>query len=105
MITFSNIGYMGRLANQMFQFASTVGTARKRGYDVKFPIENFSSDTPDSYDGCKLLECFDIPDSYLTNRVTIDRSINYIYRENDFRYNQEVESIPDMIDLYGYFQN
>ena len=105
MITFSNIGHMGRLANQMFQFASTVGTARKRGYDVKFPIENFSSDTPDSYNGCKLLDCFDVPDSYLTDRDTIAKSINYIYRENDFRYNPEVEYIPDGIDLYGYFQN
>lgn len=105
MITFSNIGYMGRLANQMFQFASTVGTARKRGYDVKFPIENFRSDTPDSYEGCKLLECFDISDSYLTDKDAISKSINYIYRENDFRYNSEVESIPDNIDLYGYFQN
>jgi len=96
---------MGRLANQMFQFASTVGVARKRDYVVKFPIENFISDSPDSYDGCKLLECFDIPDSYLTDGNTIAKHINYIYRENDFRYNTEVESIPDNIDLYGYFQN
>jgi hypothetical protein len=39
------------------------------------------------------------------NRDTISKSINYIYRENDFRYNPGVESIPDGIDLYGYFQN
>ena len=43
MITFQNIGYMGRLGNQMFQFASTLGIGKRKGYDVKFPIENCSN--------------------------------------------------------------
>ncbi len=105
MITFSNIGNMGRLANQMFQFASTVGIARKKGHSVKFPIENFKTEMPDSYNGCKLLECFDISDSYLSNFSVIHKEIKYRYNESDFRYNSETESIPDGTDLYGYFQN
>jgi hypothetical protein len=105
MITFSNIGNMGRLANQMFQFASTVGIARRNGYDVKFPIENFRTETPNSYNGCKLSECFDIPDLYLINSSLITGSIKYRYSETDFTYNKQTENIPDATDLYGYFQN
>jgi len=105
MITFSNIGNMGRLANQMFQFASTVGIARRNGHDVKFPIENFKTDTPDSYSGCKLLECFDIPGDYLVDSGVLSKNIKYIYEEKDFRYNEETENIPDFTALNGYFQS
>jgi hypothetical protein len=47
MITFQNIGYLGRLGNQMFQFASTLGIGERNGFDVRFPIENckFSQNT------------------------------------------------------------
>jgi hypothetical protein len=37
MITFNKLGRYGRLGNQMFQIASTIGIARKNGYDVGFP--------------------------------------------------------------------
>ena len=37
MISYNKIGHFGRLGNQMFQFASTVGVANKTGHDVAFP--------------------------------------------------------------------
>ena len=37
MISFNNIGNLGRLANQMFQYASLKGIARNRGYDFCIP--------------------------------------------------------------------
>ena len=37
MITFGKLGRYGRLGNQMFQVASTIGIARKRGFEVGFP--------------------------------------------------------------------
>lgn len=37
MITFSQLGRYGRLANQMFQIASTIGIATKNGYEYGFP--------------------------------------------------------------------
>ena len=37
MISFNNIGNLGRLANQMFQYASLKGIARKHGYDFTIP--------------------------------------------------------------------
>jgi hypothetical protein len=103
MITFNNIGYMGRFGNQMFQFASTVGISRKLGLDPVFPKERFLNNlNPDSYDGCKLLECFNIPENMLTPSSEI--SIKYIYNENKFGYNEETLSLPDSTSLNGYFQ-
>jgi hypothetical protein len=37
MITFSNLGKMGNLGNQLFQIASTIGIANKNGHDYRFP--------------------------------------------------------------------
>ena len=39
MISFNNIGNLGRLANQMFQYASLKGIAINRGYDFSIPPE------------------------------------------------------------------
>ena len=40
MISFNNLGNLGRLANQMFQYASLKGIARNRGYDFAIPPAN-----------------------------------------------------------------
>ena len=40
MITFNNLGNLGRLANQMFQYASLKGIARNRGYEFTIPPED-----------------------------------------------------------------
>lgn len=37
MLTFSQLGNMGRLGNQMFQIASTIGIATKHSHDYVFP--------------------------------------------------------------------
>ena len=36
-LTFQQLGRMGRLGNQMFQIASTIGIADRNGYDYAFP--------------------------------------------------------------------
>jgi hypothetical protein len=105
MITCSSIGYNGRLANQIFQFASTVGIARNLGYDVKFPAENFIQGDPHDYNGGKIRECFDIPEYYFAHRNEIASSVAYVYNENSFNYNESISSIPDGVDLRGYFQS
>jgi hypothetical protein len=50
MITFGQLGRYGRLGNQMFQIASTIGIAKANGYDYAFPewinhdaVERFGS--------------------------------------------------------------
>ncbi len=102
MITFNNIGYMGRLGNQMFQFASTVGIARRLGFDPAFPRENFQSISAYSHNGCDLLECFHIPESLI--KPLSDIRINHVYYENQFTYNPEISDLPDSTALSGYFQ-
>jgi hypothetical protein len=37
MITFSKLGYLGRLGNQLFEIASTIGLARKYDHEYIFP--------------------------------------------------------------------
>ena len=47
MITFNSLGNLGRLANQMFQYASLKGIARNRGFDFVIPPEdNFGRTDP-----------------------------------------------------------
>ena len=103
MLTFRNMGNMGRFGNQMFQFASTIGIARKLGYDPVFPSEMFiGSEDPNSYNGFKLNECFNIPSNMI--RSISDIKVEYLYNESTFTYDSQTESIPDNVDLSGYFQ-
>lgn len=37
-VTFAKLGRMGRLCNGAFQIASTIGVARKNGFDFAFPL-------------------------------------------------------------------
>jgi hypothetical protein len=112
MITFQNIGYMGRLGNQMFQFASTLGIGERNGFDVRFPIENckFSQNTGPidlktgslSQVKCDLLECFDIPEKYFISSSEI--RIYSLYNESRFEYDAFTERISDGTSLNGYYQ-
>ncbi len=40
MISFNNIGHMGRLGNQMFQYAGLRGIASHKGYWYSIPRNN-----------------------------------------------------------------
>jgi hypothetical protein len=112
MISFKSIGYLGRLGNQMFQFASVYGIGSKIGYEVGFPLENCTTyrggGPKDLKTGlnmsvkCDLLDCFDIPPKFFLPLSTIVTSS--IYREGDFRLNEEAFSVSDGTDFFGYFQ-
>ena len=103
---------MGRLGNQMFQFASTIGIAHKLGLEARFPIENCfrlqGSGPFDSKVGrnmlvkCELLDCFEINPIYFIPENHI--SFETVYNESIFAYNTESEFIKDGTVLYGYFQ-
>lgn len=103
---------MGRLGNQMFQFASSVGIAEKKGTKAFFPIENCHRVSPngpiDPKTGlktqvkCDLLDCFQIPSEYFVPFSAISPSA--IYHEGDLKFDPEVYNLPDNTDLSGYFQ-
>ncbi len=62
MLAFNNIGSLGRLGNQMFEYAALRGIAKNRGFDFSIPpphrkgIENYSLHecfklSPNRYEG------------------------------------------------------
>jgi len=96
MIGFNHLGHLGRLGNQMFEFAALRGIAAKNGHDICIPspenkgIENYS-----------LHECFDldhIPQGYIQG----DRYV----QEEHFHFNKKLfTTCPNDVSLYGFFQS
>ena len=89
MITFSNLGNYGRLGNQMFQYASIIGIAKKNGYNYCFPLSNT---------GCRLSEFFNItPKNEIYN--------GNIFNEQLFSFQSALFNSSDNTDYFGYFQS
>ena len=96
MIGFNHLGIIGRLGNQMFQYAALRGIADKHGYDFTIPESDFNNEWNDH----QLFEVFDLPN--LKNRGRVG---DKFLQERQFNYDPElVEQCPDDISLYGYFQ-
>ena len=96
MIGFNHLGSLGRLGNQMFEFAALYGIATKHGYDWCIPpkshkgIENYS-----------LFEAFDI-DGVNEGFVETDKLIG----ERFFHFDKDLlDGCPDDSSLYGFFQS
>lgn len=91
MITFSRIGQHGRLGNQIFQLAGSLGIARKLNYDIKFPSD------------------FDVPKVFnLDNKLLTERSALQRYNtvsEQGFHFDSNLFSIPDSTDVLGFLQS
>ena len=46
-IGFNHLGKLGRLGNQMFQYAALRGIAARRGFDFQIPTSNFQNEWKD----------------------------------------------------------
>lgn len=101
MISFNYLGNLGRLGNQMFQYAALRGLSSKFGYEYCLP--------PKSYVGVKdpncaqadenIFDCFKLPE--VERKLTDNKTL----QEASFHLDQSIfNSCPDNIDLYGYFQ-
>ena len=97
MITFSNIGVLGRLGNQLFQYALLKSVSNKTGYDIVLP--NLSDR---KWHGQKcLLHNFKLPSC-----VFGELSIHQQFNERSGRaFDEEVFTIKDRTDFYGFFQH
>jgi len=109
MISFKKIGAFGRLGNQMFQFASTVGIANATGKDYAFPKENTEVPSVEDFkDGVTRQVYFDLPKYFPRVKHTLApvKEINTSYqaKEPHFHFCPELLSIPDHTDLLGYYQ-
>lgn len=86
MISFSKLGEFGRLGNQMFQIAATLGTASRNDTNAKFPVWE-----PNHFFKR------DIDQSLQLSEITS------IYKEPNYHY--DVPVYKDGMDMQGYFQS
>ena len=102
MLSLNHIGNLGRLANQMFQYASLKGIARHRGYDFCIPPKDvFGQKDPMVRNGdCNLYDVFD-----LESKNTVALTQNTVLMERSHTFDQELfTNCPDNVDLFGYYQ-
>ena len=102
MIGFNALGRMGRLANQMFQYASLKGIAKKVGADIVIP---YYKDAVDDGIGNKLrTELFDSFDLRV-NVGLLNNGHAPVVQERFFHFDEELFTLcPDHVSLQGYFQ-
>jgi hypothetical protein len=99
MLAFNYIGNLGRLGNQMFEYATVRGIAAKHGYEWCIPpfdrggIENYS-----------LHKCFKL-ESVKENNLAYREDLNYV-QERFFHFDEELfNTCPDNMSLHGFFQS
>ena len=102
MIGFNALGRMGRLANQMFQYASLKGISRNVGADFCIP---YYKDAVDDGIGNKLRsELFDSFDLKV-NIGVLNNGHAPVVKERFFHFDEELFSLcPDHVSLQGFFQ-
>jgi hypothetical protein len=96
MLAFNGIGSLGRLGNQMFEYAALRGIAAKHGYEWCIPpshrkgIENYS-----------LHECFKLASETKEDVMEVQYA-----QEPYFHFCQELfDQCPDNVSLHGFFQS
>lgn len=102
MLSFNSIGNLGRLANQMFQYASLKGIATNCGYDFCIPPEDVfgNSDNNVRNSDVTIYDCFNL------SNVKKNIISNPIVQESGFDFDKNIfNNCPDNIDLFGYFQS
>jgi hypothetical protein len=96
--TFSSLGYMGELGNQMFQIASVTGYARKYGKEAIFPEWT-----------CKIGEK-DYREEIFKNRINqgltheLYNSIGSRFDYDGLKY-VDLANVEGNVDFRGYFQS
>lgn len=96
------LGRMGRLGNQMFQYALLLGVAKRTGLIPTLPYENKSTN---QYTNLQLDELFNIAVADCS-KMKAKTTIREPY--NDIRYLPRIESLQyaeGNIDFHGYYQS
>ena len=101
MLAFNGIGNLGRLGNQMFEYAALRGIAATHGYDWCIPPYSAESTTGENY---SLHYCFkmeDVDDNHLGMLGT-----GVFHQERHFHYDKLVVVIcRDIVSLDCFFQS
>lgn len=101
MIGFNHLGRLGRLGNQMFQYAALKGIAKNRGFDFCIPYYNEYVD--DGIGNLLKTELFNVFDLNVDNLHGIDSQ--YV-NEPHFHFSEDFfNNCPDNVSLIGFFQS
>ena len=101
MIGFNALGQLGRLGNQMFQYASLKGIAANHGYGICIPQSRNQNEWTDH----QLNSVFKMSTLVSLNYQYIDSTRPTILEET-FSFNQKLfDECPDWITLQGFFQS
>lgn len=102
MIANNHLCNLGRLGNQMFQYASLRGLAAKHGYEYCLPPKEYlgTLDPNCAVSDCTIFDCFKLPEA---PRLIL--SANAL-EEKSFEFDENLwNSCPDNVTLFGYFQS
>lgn len=100
MIGFNALGKLGRLGNQMFQYAALKGIAAKHGYEICIPFSPNRNEWTDH----QLNEAFTMQTLNPLNYqyIDVDRPI---VSEETFCFNEKLfNECPNWVTLQGFFQ-
>lgn len=100
MIGFNALGQLGRLGNQMFQFAALKGVANKHGYQYCIPPSQNKNEWKDH----QLFVPFKLSNTTQLNVQFIDQKRPTV-TESSFCFDEKIfNECPDWVSLQGYFQ-
>ena len=106
MIGFNHLGRLGRIGNQMFQYAALRGIAKKQGVNYCIPLHNDAVDDGlGNPNRTELFDCFTMETVSSLNVQMIDPS-RPIISEGTFHFNGAMfDNQFDWVTLYGFFQS
>lgn len=101
MITFNKFGKLGRIGNQLFQYAAIRNLSIKKNFQIGLPKL-----TSLKFHGQKnLLNCFNIPDKFFGKTSFLKKLTYSRYTEPDNKVDTNFFDIQDNTDIEGYFQS
>jgi len=107
MLAFNHLGRLGRLGNQMFQYASLRGIARQRGYEFCVPNHDIAIDDPFGFKmKVEIFYPFELVHCGPGNIGIMDRGYAPVAEERHFHFDKFLfHMCPDEISLAGFFQS
>ncbi len=101
MIGFNALGQLGRLGNQMFQYASLKGIAANHGYNICIPFSKNKNEWSDH----QLTRAFKMSTLNQLNYQYIDFNRPTVI-ESGFSFDKKLfDECPDWVTIQGFFQS